>query len=132
MGSQYGRRSASGLPQIDTSVEPEEKTITETVDEQMPKIIEVIGLDPFEAAIVRNSLINSLQKQKELRILQLPAEENRKALIKLIDEQKNELKNSLPEEKYQAYMEMLKDPYKAERVKKREKRKEKKRRTKLT
>ena len=50
--NRFGRQQRSAIPQATTPPEePKPKTADELVDEQMPKITEAIGLDPFEEAI---------------------------------------------------------------------------------
>lgn len=129
-GSPYGNRfgrQRSSIPQAQTPPkEPEKLTAEEMVDLQMPKIKETLELDPFEEAIVRTILTNSVQKKMELQILQLEPQKMREEYEKINTQQNTEMEASLPEEKYQAFLKMMDNPEKMQRQSKKKKRKKKK------
>ena len=91
----------------------------------MPKLIEVMGLDPFEQAIVRSILVKSVQKRMELQILDLEQKKMMEEYRKIVKEQDEELKAGLPEEKFQIYMDMRENPSKTKRKQKKKKRQSK-------
>ena len=91
----------------------------------MPKLIEVMDLDPFEQAIVRSVFVKSVQKRMELHILELEQKKMMEEYEKIVKEQDEELKASLPEEKFQIYMDMRENPSKTKRKQKKKKRQSK-------
>ncbi len=122
-GNRYGRQR-SAIPQAQApQKEPEPKTAEELVDERMPKISESLELDPFEEAVVRSTLVKYVQKRMELQILQLEPQKMREEFEKLQKLQDEELKAGLPEEKYNAFLDLQKNKLKK---KKKKKKKEKK------
>ena len=126
-GNRFGRQSGSTLPQTQTPPpEPEAKTADQLVDEQMPKIVETIGLDPFEEAVVRTTLVKYVQKRLELQILKLEPEKMKEEFQKLAELQHEELKASLPPEKFEAYLELEKNRFQTKRKKKKKKKKKNK------
>ena len=125
-GSRYGRQR-SAIPQAQTPPkEPEKLTAEEMVDLQMPKIKETLELDPFEEAIVRTVLTNSVQKKMELQILQLEPQKMKEEYEKINKQQNAELETGLPEEKYQAFLKLIENPDKMKRQSKKKKKKKKK------
>lgn len=120
-------RGRSAIPQGPTAAqqEPEKLTAEEYVDQEMPKFIETMSLDPFEEAIVRSVLVKSVQKRMELQILKLEPKKMREEYEKTLKEQDAELELSLPPEKYQIYLEMRENPTKAKRKQKKKKKKSK-------
>ncbi|NND16255.1 MAG: hypothetical protein HKN89_08005 [Eudoraea sp.] len=121
---QYGTRGAPVVPRTQERPmeDPAALTAEERVELQMPKIIEAVELNPFEEAVVRSILTKYVQKRIELQILALDADKTREAMEKIRLEQDEELKESLPAEKYKA----LQDLYKNKgRVKKKKKKKSK-------
>ncbi len=120
-------RGRSVIPQGPTATEqePEKLTAEEYVDQEMPKFVETMGLDPFEEAVVRSVLVKSVQKRMELQILKLEPKKMQEEYEKTIKEQDAELKTSLPPEKYQIYLEMRENPTKAKRKQKKKKKKSK-------
>tara|TARA_R110000868_G_scaffold181681_1_gene422617 strand:- start:561 stop:1013 length:453 start_codon:yes stop_codon:yes gene_type:complete len=118
-GYGYGGRQRSAIPQAQTPQEqPKALTAEEIVDNEMPNITEVVSLNPFEEAIVRTTLTKYVQKRIELQILNLDPEKTREALDKITEEQDEELKSSLPDEKYEAFMQLQKDRFKTKKKKK--------------
>lgn len=125
-GNRYGRQRST-VPQIqDTPKPPEPMTAEEMVDERMPSISETLELNPFEEAVVRTTLIKYVQKKLELQILELEPQKMREEYEKLGKLQNEEIKAGLPEEKYEAYLELEKNRFKAKRKKKEKKKKKNK------
>ncbi len=122
-GNRYGRQRST-VPQVqDTQKPPEPKTAEELVDARMPDITETIGLNPFEEAVVRSTLVKYVQKRLELRILDLEPKKMQEEFDKLGKLQNEELKAGLPEDKYEAYVELEKNRFKAKKKKKKKKKK---------
>ena len=120
-------RGRTAIPQVqEPQKEPEPLTAEQYVDEQMPKVVETLELDPFEEAIMRSTLVKYVQKRMQLRILNLEPQKMKEAFEKLSQEQNEELKAALPEEKFQTYLAMLENPTKTQRESKKNKRKRKK------
>ena len=114
----------TAIPQAQTPPkEPEKLTAEQYVDQEMPKLVEVMELDPFEEAVVRSVLVNSVQKRMELQILKLEPQKMKEQLEKITAQQDAELKAGLPEEKYQVYLEMRENPSKTKRKQKKRKKK---------
>jgi len=125
-GNRFGRQGGSTIPQAQSQPkEPEAKTADQLVDEQMPKIVETIGLDPFEEAIMRATLVKYVQKRLELQILKLEPQKMKEEFEKIAKLQHEELKLGLPEEKYDAYLELEKNRFQAKKRKKKKKKKKK-------
>jgi hypothetical protein len=132
-GSPYGRRSMYGrgrstIPQagpVETQNDETPPTAEELVDEQMPSIIEALDLDPFEQAVVRTSLVASVQQRMELQILQLESLKMKEEYEKIQRRQDAELKAGLPEDKYKAFVELQENRFKAKKKKKKKKKKNK-------
>jgi len=119
-------RGRSSIPQAQVpEKEPEPLTAEEMVDQQMPKVIEALALDPFEEAVVRSILVKYVRKRMELQILQLEPTKMREEFNKLFEMQDEELKAGLPEEKYQAFTELQQNNFQAKRKKKKKKKKNK-------
>ncbi len=69
-GSRYGRQR-NMVPQAGPTESKKDETpptAEEIVDDQMPSITEALGLDPFEQAVVRTSLVQSVQQRIELHV----------------------------------------------------------------
>lgn len=124
-GGGLGGRQRNPIPQTTTQEPPKPLTADEMVDNQMPKISEALGLNPFEVAVLRTTLVKYVQKSIELQILNLPADKTREAMEKIIKEQEEELKANLTEEQYQAFMDLQKDGFKSKKKKKDKKKKSK-------
>lgn len=122
-GNRFGRRMSS-VPQAGpTTPQKEETPLTaeEIVDEQMPSISEAIDLDPFEQAVVRTALIQSVQQRIELQILELEPLKMKEEVEKIRIRQEAELKAGLPEDKYDAFMELQENRFKPKKKKKKKK-----------
>lgn len=116
----YGR-GRSYIPQAGPTENQKEETpptAEEIVDGQMPSITEAIGLDPFEEAVVRTTLIQSVQQRIELQILGLEPLKMKEEIEKIKQRQDAELKAGLPEDKYEAFMELQENQFKAKKKKK--------------
>lgn len=121
----YGRRQ-SAIPQTQQEPKKEEPlTAEQMVAEQMPSIAEALALNEFEKAVVSTTLTKYLKQRMELQILQLDADQTRAALEKISLDQEADLKAGLPEEKYQAFLDLQKEGLaKAKRKNKKKKKKE--------
>ncbi|MEM8999630.1 MAG: hypothetical protein AAGB24_05150 [Bacteroidota bacterium] len=118
-GNGYGRQGRSAIPQAQTPPpEPESKTAEEYVDEQMPKIVEALELNAFEEAVMRSTFEKYVQKRIELQILQLEPKKMKEEYEKLNELQNEELKAGLPEEKYNAFLELQEKGFKKKKKKK--------------
>ena len=118
-GNGYGGRQRNTMPQTPSpQEEPKALTAEQIVDNEMPNITEVVGLNPFEEAIVRTILTKYVQKRIELQILKLDPEKTRAAMENIVKDQEEELKASLPEEKYEAFAQLQKDRFKSKKKKK--------------
>lgn len=121
----YGRRQST-LPQAQETPKKEDPlTAEELVDERMPSITESIGLNPFEEAVVRTTLINSVRKRMELRILNLDPPKMQEELQKIVANQNEELKSGLPEDKFDAFQELQENRFNTKKTKKKKKKKKK-------
>jgi len=121
-GGRFGRQGRTAIPQAQTPPkEPEAKTADQLVDEQMPKIIEALELDPFEEAVVRSTFVKYVQKRMELQILKLEPQKMKEEYEKLAKLQDEELKAGLPEEKYNSYLDLQKNSFKGKKKKKKKK-----------
>ncbi|WP_318308256.1 hypothetical protein [Flagellimonas crocea] len=128
-GSPYGSRGMYGrgrsyIPEagpVNTDKEVTPPTAEELVDEQMPAITEAIGLDPFEQAVVRTSLIQSVQQRIELQILELEPLKMKEEVEKIKRRQDAELKAGLPEDKFEAFQELQENRFKPNKKKKKKK-----------
>ncbi len=126
-GYGYGRQR-SAIPQAGpTQSAPEPKTAEQIVDAEMPSIIEALGLDEFETAILSSTLKKYVQERIEAQILELPPEKMREVYEKITERQDEELKAGLPLEKYEAFVQLQKDGVaKTVKNKKKEKKRKKK------
>ena len=121
-GNGYGGRQRNSIPQAQSpQEEPKALTAEQIVDNEMPNITEVVGLNAFEEAIVRTILTKYVQKRIELQILKLAPDKTREAMENIVKEQDEELKASLPEEKYEAFTQLQKDRFKTKKKKKKKK-----------
>nr|WP_297787912.1 hypothetical protein [uncultured Allomuricauda sp.] len=127
-GNRYGRRQST-VPQagpVESQKEETPLTAEEIVDEQMPSITEALELDPFEEAVVRTSLVQSVQQRIELQILELEPLKMKEEIEKIRLRQDAELKAGLPADKYEAFMELQENRFNTKKVKKRKKKKKNK------
>ena len=123
-----GQRSA--IPQAqETPKEEEPKTAEELVDGEMPSIKEALQLNEFETAILSSILKKYVQERIEARILKLPPEKMREVYENITLRQDEELKASLPLEKYEAFVELQKNGV-AKTLKKNKKQKKKQKKNK--
>lgn len=120
-GNRYGRQRSTVPQAQEAPREPEKLTAAELVDERMPSITEALELNPFEEAVVRTTLTKYVQKKLELQILELEPQKMREEYVKLGKLQNEELKAGLPEDKYEAYLELEKNRFKAKKKKKKKK-----------
>ncbi|SHG34262.1 hypothetical protein [Flagellimonas flava] len=128
-GNRFGRQRSS-IPQAQEAPKKADPlTAEEIVDLEMPTIKEELGLDPFEEAVVRTTLVKSVQQRIELQILELEPQKMQEEVEKIRDRQDQELKTGLPEEKYLAYVELQENKFKVKK-KKKDKKKKKKSKTK--
>jgi len=130
-GYGYGRGRNSRLgtqrslsPQPTNPEPPKPKTADEIVDEQMPAISETLELNDFEVAVLSTILKKYVQQRIEMSILKLDPEKMREGYEKITENQDKELKESLPLEKYDGFVAMMKSG--VQKAKKEKKRKEKK------
>lgn len=123
-GNRYGRRQSTIPRAQETPKEVEPPTAEEVVDQQMPSISEALGLNPFEEAVVRTTLIQSIQQRIELQILGLEPLKMKEEYEKILKKQNDELKAGLPEDKYNAFLELQDDGFKTKKKKKKKKKKD--------
>lgn len=122
-GGMYGRQRSS-IPQAGPSSSEKKETpptAAEIVDAQMPTITEALELDPFEEAVVRTTLTQSVQQKIELQILKLEPIKMREEFEKIDKSQNETLKAGLPPEKYEAFVELQENSFNPKK-KKRKKR----------
>ncbi|NAY91126.1 hypothetical protein GTQ34_04265 [Muricauda sp. JGD-17] len=131
-GNPMGRRAGFGrqqsiIPQSQST--PEETTpptADELVDQQMPIITEALELDPFEEAVVRTTLVKSVQQRIELEILALDPLKMKEEVEKIKKRQDEEIKAGLPPDKFDAYLELQENKFKAKKKKKKKNKKKEK------
>ena len=114
MGRGMGRngmgRQRSAIPQAQHAPEPPKpKTSEEIVEDQMPSITEALVLNDFEAAVMSSILKKYVQERIEAQILKLPPEKMTETFTDIAERQDEELKMSLPPEKYEAFLDLMKD-----------------------
>ncbi len=120
-----GRRRLAPQTQAAPPEKAENLTAAEMVDAEMPKIREAIEFSEFEAAVLRSILTKYVQQRIEVQILNLGPEKTREAFETINLNQEEELKASLPEEKYNALKEYRDNGGKRLKEKKRKKKKNK-------
>ncbi len=122
-GNRFGRQQQRNpIPQAQQAPEkPEPLTAEEMVEQRMPSITEALELDPFEEAVVKTTLVKYVQQRIELQILKLEPQKMREELEKIGKSQNEEIKNGLPEEKYEAYLDLQENKFKAKKKKKKKK-----------
>ncbi len=122
-GNGYGRRR-SAVPQAqETPKEVKPPTAQEIVDDKMPFLTKELGLNEFEKAVVSTTLVKFVQQRIELQILDLEPDKMREGFEKIDKNQNEELKAGLPEDKYNAFLELQKNRFKTNKKKKKKKRK---------
>jgi hypothetical protein len=126
MGGNGMGRQLGSIPQTQNAPEPPApKTSDQIVDEQMPSITEALVLNDFESAVVNSILKKYVQERIEAQILKLPPEKMSETFKNISDRQDEELKMSLPPEKYQAFLDLIEDGV-SKTIKKNKKKKRKK------
>lgn len=126
MGRNGMGRQRSAIPRTQHNPEPPApKTSEEIVDDQMPSITEALVLNDFEAAVVSSILKKYVQERIEAQILKLPPEKMGETFKDISERQDEELKMSLPPEKYEAFQALMKDGV-SKTIKKNKKKKRKK------
>ncbi|QBA64296.1 hypothetical protein [Muriicola soli] len=117
-----GRRRI--VPQTQTApAKTEPMTAEELVEAEMPKLLESIDFSEFEQAILKSILTKYVQQRIEIQILQLSPEKTREAYEQINLSQDEELKASLPEDKYEALKAYRERGGKKAKTKKRKKKK---------
>ncbi len=117
----YGQRR-SAVPRTEETPKKEEPlTAEEIVANEMPQITESLELNPFEQAVVSTILTKYMKQHLELQLLQLDEDQMRDGREKIKMNQDKELSAGLPEEKYQAFMDLHKKGYKKKKEKKEKK-----------
>lgn len=125
----YGNRNRNGrqrnaIPQAQESPKKEEPlTAEQIVSVEMPNISEQLNLNEFEKAVVSTTLVKYLKQRMELQLLKLTPEKTREGMERIFKEQDEELKNGLPEEKFNAFIDLRKDGFKKKKGKKKKKKK---------
>ncbi len=108
----YGR----GMSAVPRTAEPEKKiepqTAEQMVDAEMPALQEALDLNEFEQAVLKTILTKYVQEGIELRLLQLSPEKTWEGMESIAARQKEELKASLPEEKFEMLQTIQKEGYK--------------------
>lgn len=117
-GYGYGRRDMYGrrmsvVPRNMTEMktEPENLTAEEIVAQQMPAFKEALQLTAFEEAILSSVLTKYVQQRIELQILKLEPQKMKEQYQIIQENQENELQQSLPPEKFEAYMELQEENF---------------------
>lgn len=125
--AQYGTMGRRRIaPQTQDKPEPAEPmTAEEMVEAEMPKLLEVIDFSEFEQAILKSILTKYVQQRIEIQILKLEPEKTREAYEQINLKQDEELKASLPADKFEALKEYRENRGKKSKSKKRKKKKNK-------
>lgn len=114
----YGRHRSIVPQGPEPEKEEKPRTAEEIVEGEMPKIIEVLELNAFEEAVVSSILTKYVKQSIELQILDLEPDKMREGMENIRKNQKEELKAGLPEEKYQALVDLQENGYKSAQKKK--------------
>ena len=123
----YRGRRRSVVPQAqETQKEPEPQTAEQIVANEMPRITEALELSDFEQAIVSSIMTKYVQQGIELRLLELSPDDTREGIQNIREKQDEELRESLPEEKYNALLDLREKGFKKKKDKKKKKKKKKK------
>ncbi|MEA1786287.1 hypothetical protein U1E44_09310 [Arenibacter sp. GZD96] len=117
----YGRRQSAvpRTPEPEKKVEP--KTAEQIVDGEMPFLSEELELNEFENAVLRSTLVKYVQEGIELQLLKLSPEKTREGIESITKRQNEELKASLPAEKFEKLEELQKNGFKKTKKKKQKK-----------
>lgn len=109
----YGGRRRSAVPRADEPVKKAEPlTAEQIIENEMPQLTEALELNDFEQAVVSTILTKYIQQHIELQLLKLDADQTREGLEKISTNQEAELKAGLPEDKYNAFVELQKTGFK--------------------
>jgi len=108
----YGRQRSIVPQGPEPEKEAKPKTAEEIVEIEMPRITEVLELNEFEQAVVSSILTKYVQQSIELQILNPEADKLREGMEKIRQNQKAELKAGLPEEKYNALVDLQENGFK--------------------
>ena len=108
----YGRHRAIVPQGPEPEKEAKPRTADETVAAEMPKITEVLELNEFEQAVVSSIMTKYIQQSIELQILKLEPDKMREGMEKIRQNQKEELKAGLPEDKYKALIDLQENGFK--------------------
>ena len=129
-GYGYGRQRSS-IPQATSAPEPPKpKTSEEIVDEQMPSIAETLELNDFESAVLSSILKKYVQQRIEMSILKLSPEQMAEGYEKITENQDRDIKEGLPQDKYEAFVAMMKKGLsKSQKDKKKKEKKKKKKKS---
>jgi hypothetical protein len=114
----YGRQRSIVPQGPEPEKEAKPKTAAEIVETEMPKITEVLELNEFEEAVVASILTKYVQQSIELQILSLEPDKMREGMEKIRINQKAELKAGLPEDKYNALVDLQENGFKKTKKKK--------------
>jgi hypothetical protein len=114
----YGRQRSIVPQGPEPEKEAKPKTAAEIVETEMPKITEVLELNEFEEAVVASILTKYVQQSIELQILDLEPDKMREGMEKIRINQKAELKAGLPEDKYNALVDLQENGFKKTKKKK--------------
>ncbi len=126
-GNRNNGRRQSAVPRTQEPQKPPEPlTADEIVANEMPKLTETLELSEFEQAVLVSILTKYVKQSIELQLLKLDADKTREGMEKIRENQKEELKAGLPEEKFNALVELQKNGYKKKKGKKKKKKKKKK------
>lgn len=109
----YGRHRSIVPQGPEPEKEEKPRTAEEIVEGEMPKIIEVLELNAFEEAVVSSILTKYVKQSIELQILDLEPDKMREGMENIRKNQKEELKAGLPEEKYNALVDLQENGYKS-------------------
>ncbi|MFT4831003.1 MAG: hypothetical protein ACI815_000642 [Psychroserpens sp.] len=119
--NRFGNRQ-SNIPQTQQAPEKVEPlTAEEIVETQMPAIAEALELNEFEKAVMSTTLVKYMQQRIEIQILQLEGDKAKEAYEKININQDLELKAGLPEEKYEAFLNLKEDGIRKTKRKKKNK-----------
>ena len=121
----YGRQGSTTRDMQASPPKKEEPlTAKEIVDLQMPTITEILELNEFEQAVIATTLTKYVRQRIEIQLLKLTPEKTKEGYEKIHKKQTEELKSSLPEDKFNAFTELQENGFR--KTKKKNRRKNKK------
>ena len=100
-------------------------TAKKIVDLQMPTITEILELNEFEQAIIATTLAKYMQQRIEIQLLKLTLEKTKEGYEKIHKKQTEELKSSLSEDKFNAFIELQENGFRKTKKKKKKKNRKK-------